>query len=165
MDMVAKMDAGDIISQDKIKIQDTDNLETLEDKLVKQTTDYLNKLVETKRGVTDSDDEVIEEKVIKVKGDRLGLETIKNGILIEYYIETKIPSTSGSKLTFQSTKGVLRTMDKSEMPKTLDGNPVDIIVSDFSIITRLTMNNNKLLYFNKVAMGFNEKLKELIKKN
>jgi hypothetical protein len=56
-------------------------------------------------------------------------------------------------------------MDKSEMPKTLDGNPVDIIVSDFSIITRLTMNNNKLLYFNKVAMGFNEKLKELIKKN
>jgi hypothetical protein len=141
------------------------NGETLEDKLVKQTTDYLNKLVETKRRVTDSDDEVIEEKVIKVKGDRLGLETIKNGILIEYYIETKIPSTSGSKLTFQSTKGVLRTMDKSEMPKTLDGNPVDIIVSDFSIITRLTMNNNKLLYFNKVAMGFNEKLKELIKKN
>jgi len=139
------------------------NSDTIFDEKIKSVANYLNNIVKEKKKLANEDDALIEEKVIKVDSQKLGTETVKDGILIEYYIETKMKGYTGSKITYQSTKGVYRVLDESEMPRTLDGEPLDIVISAFSLITRLTVNNPMTLYTNKLMVDMNKKLKELAK--
>lgn len=77
------------------------------------------------------------ENVQQIKTDRIAGEIAPNGILITYYILTKIPAMTGSKTTAQSTKSVFVVWPDDKMPRTLNGERIDYIFSTFSCITRI----------------------------
>lgn len=77
------------------------------------------------------------ENVQQIKTDRIAGEIAPNGILVTYYILTKIPAMTGSKATAQSTKSVFVVWPDDKMPRTMDGERIDYIFSTFSIITRI----------------------------
>lgn len=77
------------------------------------------------------------ENVQQIQTDRIAGEIAPNGILITYYILTKIPAMTGSKTTAQSTKSVFVVWPDDKMPRTMDGERIDYIFSTFSCITRI----------------------------
>lgn len=77
------------------------------------------------------------ENVQQIQTDRIAGEIAPNGILIKYYILTKIPAMTGSKTTAQSTKSVFVVWPDDKMPRTLDGERIDYVFSTFSCITRI----------------------------
>ncbi len=85
MDMLSKMDAGDIISQEKIKIEDKDNLESLENKLSALGKDLLLKTLPTiidgtAKRITQNENDVTFAFNIKREDEKINFSKTKKEI-------------------------------------------------------------------------------------
>jgi len=84
---------------------------------------------------------------------------MNDAFVIVYYVEKTISGKSGSKVTFDSTKGIYTILPDKDMPF----NPrtkkhFDLVISSFSVITRMTPNNLYNLYINKIIIELKERM-------
>lgn len=90
-----------------------------------------------------------DKKFGKPKGEKYTIrgETIK-GILIKFKLEQELPIQVGDKLANRyGNKGIISLIEKKEkMPRTQDGEPVDIILNPLGIIGRMNVGQLFELY-------------------
>lgn len=127
---------------------------------IKYNGDSLRKM----KPLEDAMKHIPKENVEQIHTNKIAGEYAQNAILITYYILSKIPAMSGSKSTVQSTKSVFIVRPDEDMPKTLDGKRIDYVLSTFSIITRMTINNFMTLYTGKIVKELRDQLKKDISK-
>ena len=85
----------------------------------------------------------------------------KNVKILKIFIETEKTLNTGSKVTMQNIKGCYTVWPKEEMPRTLDGEPIDIMISTFSLITRMVTSVLMNIYMNKIIILLEKRISEM----
>lgn len=105
----------------------------------------------------------VDSKVIKDKAGFILGKPINNAGILFYDIKKIVKGKSGNKLTIQSTKAVFNVIPDEEMPKTQDGRVIDVVISSFSLITRMTIGSLiGGIYLNQIMKTMQERLKVLV---
>lgn len=109
-----------------------------------------------------------DKKYNKPKGEKYTIrgETIK-GILVVFKIEQRLPIKVGDKLANRfGNKGIISLIEKEEnMPRTDDGEPVDIILNPLGIIGRMNLGQLFELYVGLISRELGKRAVELNDKN
>lgn len=88
--------------------------------------------------ITKTDDPT-EERVFLLPGkDRIQGRKMLDSIIVHIFITKHVRGESGSKVTMSAAKSIYSVKDKSLMPKTIDGDDIDLLMSSFSLTTRMT---------------------------
>lgn len=105
-----------------------------------------------------------DKKYNKPKGEKYTIrgQAIK-GILITFKIEQTLPIKVGDKLANRfGNKGIISLIEKEEnMPRTKDGEPVDIILNPLGIIGRMNLGQLFELYIGLISKELGKKAVEL----
>lgn len=161
-DSIVSKYTGEIVD---IVIYYNTDIEKLSPSLKKLVNDYINEIQSKKKLLQSSNN----EEIILPSTDKIDSMKIKNeifeGILIEFYVKINTNLGIGDKIVFDAPLKTIisNVFNDNEEPisEYREEKPIDAIVSQMSVISRMTTDFFNMGYTNKLILEMKEQAKEI----